>query len=137
MRTRPRADPLAVTARAPRGGGEVEPPPRPTTAGDQIVPAPSREARAPVRAALLGDALSPDWETLEHDLQQYLARIEGLAAGSSGHGKGWEWLARFVVLTALVAAHEAARRRGRRPRWPAVEVGLAGAAPGPWPLGPP
>jgi hypothetical protein len=146
VQTRPRA----VTAQDPRGGSGVELPRGPGSGGDRSVRPPSREAseglaaRVPAREAMMGGALLPNWETLEQDLRQFLAWIEDLQAGPSAHGEGVEWPTRFVVLAALMAAREAARRRGRRPPRLALEAGVADLisgpfpdSPGPWPLGPP
>jgi hypothetical protein len=103
--------------------------------------APDGGASSPAWADLIDGALRSDWEGVEGDLRQFLARLGGLADATDGPAWGPAWPLCIAATTALVLAHRASygpRRLFRRPVAAAALTSGHGPVPvGPWPLGPP
>ena len=106
-----------------------------------IAPAdPDGDAGGPVWTELLEGALCADWDAVDGELRQFLARLSGLADASSGRDAwrvGRLWIAAAAAL--VLARRRSSRRRQlvRRSLAGADRDSVRGALPiGPWPLGP-
>jgi hypothetical protein len=95
---------------------------------------------SPSWADLIDGALRSDWEGVDGDLRQFLARLGGLADTRDGPGSGPAWPLWIAATTALLLVHRAsyAPRRWFRRRAAAAWASGDGPIPvGPWPLGTP
>jgi hypothetical protein len=101
----------------------------------------NRELEAPASAELLNGALHSDWETVDRELRQFLARLDGLADTPVGHGAWTAWLVWTGAATALILARNYSDGRRlflRRPVPMLIGARVRQPVPvGPWPLGPP
>ena len=90
---------------------------------------------------LLDGARHADWEAVDGELRQFLARLGGLAEAPDGYSSPTTWPWFLGVATALVAARRGSiRRRGLFRRAAPRESGTSSHRPipvGPWPLGSP
>ncbi len=85
---------------------------------------------------LLDAAVNADWEAVDGELRQFLARLGGLAGSAHGRPSRSLWLAWIGAAGALVVARRASRRGRPLFRRSLIVESSAGRGHGPFPVGP-